>query len=96
MKRLIDKTAGGEIKVGKVMRDGKFLVITKDQMQANRLFKLTSAGKHFNISVSLAEKKNQVVGVIVTHDLDFVSDDEILTELTSQNVIAVKRITYRN
>lgn len=93
---LVEKTVkaacgGNEVQLIKKTKDGKILVLTKSEKQAQTLMKLAKMG---NDEVSASEHKTRNIcrAVISDRDLLHEEDSEIEKALKSQGVVKVERI----
>ncbi|XP_058839756.1 uncharacterized protein LOC131695305 [Topomyia yanbarensis] len=92
---LIDKVIRnccGEVTSVKRIKDGKLLVHTKTDKQADKLLKLKSMSSDINITVVEHESLNSCRIVITCRDLQDENDDEILENLREQGVTSLYRI----
>ena len=88
------KGLAGELADIKKMRSGDLLVECTRRAQSDNLRKSTQLA-NLPIQVLSHHSKNTCKGVIRSPDLSSVSEDEMLEELQSQAVLAIKRITIR-
>jgi len=95
IKKTIDSAVGGEVAECKKTRDGNLLIKTKNNLQAEKLIKLTTMPGKIPIQVSEHRSLNYCKGVIYCNDLRGIEEAEILENLKSQKVIEVHKITKR-
>jgi len=95
IKKTIDSAVGGEVAECKKTRDGNLLIKTKNNLQAEKLMKLTTMPGNIPIQVSEHRSLNSCKGVIYCNDLRGIEEAEILENLKSQKVIEVHKITKR-
>lgn len=91
IKKQIDYTCNGEVMFAKKTRDGKLLVKTKNGLQALKLLRLKLLGDHL-VEASEHRTLNISKGVIYSNDLRCLTEENIKTELTPQNICDVKKI----
>ncbi|XP_035204671.1 uncharacterized protein LOC118179614 [Stegodyphus dumicola] len=84
----------GEPKFMKRLRSGDLLIETISPIQAVTFLGITRLG-NLDVSASAHKTLNHCRGVISQLDLLSVSEEEFVTELSSQNVCAAKRIEMR-
>lgn len=84
----------GELESVKRLRNGSLLIITTSPKQSERLLKLEKIHT-LNINVTLHPSLNFCKGVVSSSDLLVCSEDEILENLSSQGVVAVRRISTK-
>ncbi|XP_055522968.1 uncharacterized protein LOC129717148 [Wyeomyia smithii] len=92
---LIDKAIKnccGDVASVKRIREGKILIQTHNEKQANQLKKLTSLIDGLNITISEHATLNTCKVVITCHDLNNIDEKEILQELNGQKVTHVQQI----
>lgn len=88
------KGLAGELADIKKMRSGDLLVECTRRAQSDNLRQCTQL-VNIPVQVQSHQSKNTSKGVIRSPDLSTVTEDEMLEELQSQAVLAVKRITIR-
>lgn len=76
------------------LRNGSLLVETKNLKQANKLIKLISFGSSMSVQVNESASNNSK-GIFFNYGLLQLSDELIMEELKSQNVINIKRFTKK-
>ncbi|XP_053691516.1 uncharacterized protein LOC128740034 [Sabethes cyaneus] len=92
---LIDKAIKnccGDVASVKRIREGKILIQTRTEKQANQLKKLTSLIEGLNVNVTDHATINTCKVVITCHDLKDIDEKEILRELSGQNVTHVQQM----
>lgn len=94
IKKAIDYTAGKNVEIKK-LRNGTLLLKTVNSKQSENLLKLTSFFDQVKVIITLHKTLNSSKGVITCRDLEFVSDEEILENLKSQNVCDLYRFKRR-
>lgn len=94
IKKNIDALCG-EVLMAKKIRDGRLLIKTKNTQQALKLINETKLGNHA-VESKYNEKGNQSTGVVFNRDLKYSTDEEIIDNLKSQGVIAVRRCTKKD
>lgn len=95
IKKVIDHTCNGVVDECKKMRNGAILIKTKDHKQATKLLKLSTLSPEITVKITEHPTLNTCKGVIYCNDLRSISEEEILNELRSQNVAAIKKITKK-
>lgn len=91
LKKTIESVAGDIEKCSK-LRDGTVLILAKNSKQAEKLKKINKLSTDINISVTKHQFLNNSKGVVFSHDLVYMTDEDILAELKDQNVIAIRRL----
>ena len=86
----------GKVKSHTRLNDGTVLIQTQTLKQAKQLIMLTRLNSEINITIKEHSRLNQSKGFVLCREFKILSDEEIINELSSQNVIAIKRIKYRN
>ena len=81
----------GMIKKCDKLRDGTVLVQTNNKKQAEKLIQLTRLDSNTLIEVKEHPRLNQSKGFISCRELKYVTDEDFLNEMSSQNIIAIKR-----
>lgn len=92
IKKVIDCSCGGEVEVCKKLRNGNILIKTKNYSQAVKLIKLISLCPTIEMDISEHPTLNFSKGVIYSNDLRGIPEEEIIKELSSQNVCDIKKI----
>lgn len=95
LNKAINDLVGGKPREIRKLRDGTVMVRTMNRKQAEKLLKKTVLVEGIDIKVSEHKKLNQSQVVFTRFDLKHATDDEILTELNAQHVIALKRLKRR-
>ncbi|XP_055526975.1 uncharacterized protein LOC129719609 [Wyeomyia smithii] len=86
------KNCCGDVASVKRIREGKILIQTHNEKQANQLKKLTSLIDGVTITISEHATLNTCKVVITCHDLKDIDEKEILQELNGQKVTHVQQI----
>lgn len=92
IKKVIDGTCGGEVESCKKLLNGTILIKTKNFSQARNLIQLTSLSPEIKVELNEHQTLNYAKGVVYSNDLRGISEEEILSELKSQNVCKVNKI----
>lgn len=92
VKKIIDHNCGGEVDSCKRLRSGDLLIKTKNLQQANKLLKMTHFTDNMPVIATEHLSLNYSKGVIYSNDLRDIPENEIQSELESQNVTLVKKI----
>lgn len=85
----------GQVKNIKKLRDGSLLVETHNDNQTGKLLQLTNFSNDIPVKVEPHSKFNSCKGVIFCSDLVYLNKDELMKELSDQNVIDLYRVTRR-
>ena len=85
----------GEVRSAKALRSGALLVRSIDQDQSQKLLNITSLC-NIEVQSNLADRLNQVDGVIRSEALTMLSNADLLEELSPQGVVRVERLRSRN
>lgn len=85
----------GQVKNVKKLRNGTLLVETMSDKQTEKLLQLTCFSDDIAVKVAPHDKFNSSKGVIFCSDLVYLTKDELLEELKSQNVIDIYRVTRK-
>lgn len=92
---LIEKSLSSTIGDGsttKRLRDGTLLIKCKNEKQATKLMAMTTLGGLQAIKVQEHRTLNECKGTVFCHDLKYIPEEEILAELASQRVTAVRKM----
>lgn len=92
LKKIVDNTCDGEVDHCKKLRNGSILIKTRNEKQAKQLMTLTNITPDICVEVSEHNSLNNTKGVFYTHSLKGMSEEEILENLKTQNVIHIKKI----
>lgn len=90
------KSVAGEIKSHSRLSDGTVLIQTHTLKQAKQLITLTRLDSSTNITIKEHSRLNQSKGFVLCREFKILSDEEIIKELSSQHVIAIKRNKRKN
>ncbi|XP_053691691.1 uncharacterized protein LOC128740187 [Sabethes cyaneus] len=77
------------------MREGKLMLKSIDRQQAEKLMKQTVLGGKISIKVEEHPTLNLTKGVISCRDFKYLKDEEILEELKTEHVVAIRRFKDR-
>lgn len=91
IKKVIDSLCG-QIDSCKKLRSGDILLKTKSATQATKLIQLISLSNEIKVEVKEHNYLNYTKGVIYSNGLRNISEEEILSELKTQNVMEIKKI----
>lgn len=94
IKRCIDKEIGA-VQEYKKLKTGA-LLIKCHRNQAQKLMELKQLNAQINVKCEEHQNFNMSKGKIFSRDLSFLSDEEIISELSDQKVIGIKRIKRRD
>lgn len=92
---LIDRSLNKHIGCAKNisrLRDGNILVETYNQAQTNKLLAMTHINDKYQIKVEPHKTLNITKGLVNCYDFNYLTDEEIIEELESVNVIAIRRM----
>lgn len=92
IEKSITGTAGSEVEQIKLLRDGTILVETKNVYQAQKLIKLIGLPNSISVTVSEHERLNSSKGVIMCKTIANCTEEEILSNLSSQGVTHIHTI----
>lgn len=89
---------GSKVKTCKKLRNGTILIECFNGKQADKIIKMKSLSSSIFVEVEEHNSLNKSKGTIYTHDLKYLTDAEILTELKTQNpnIVEIKRIKKRH
>lgn len=90
IKKVIDSLCG-QIDSCKKLRSGDILLKTKSATQATKLIQLISLSNEIKVEVKEHNYLNYTKGVIYSNGLRNISEEEILSELKTQNVMEIKK-----
>ncbi|XP_046802968.1 uncharacterized protein LOC124418971 [Lucilia cuprina] len=76
----------------KKLQNGTILIKAKNYTQASKLIQLTSLSSEIQVELKEHPTLNFSRGVIYSNDLRDIAEEEILSELKSQNVCSIKKI----
>ena len=94
IRRSLESVGGSGLKA-KALRSGALLVETQGHRQTAALLQLTLFQGH-QVTVTLADRLNGVMGVVSSDILVEMSNEELLEELQHQGVIMVQRLPSRD
>ena len=92
IKKVIDGACNGEVEMCKKTRNGSILIKTKTYEQAIKILQITSLSQGILVEVCEHKTLNFTKGVIYSNDLRGISEEEILSEMKTQNVSEIKKI----
>lgn len=95
IKKCIDGAVNGSVEECKKLRSG-ILLIKCSEIQAEKLLKIKKLNNNISVKCEQHEKFNSSKGKIYSRDLCYLSDDEIISELSDQKVAGIKRIKRRD
>lgn len=86
----------GEVKNIKRTKDESILIETFSKQQADKLYKLNSLYKQFNVEITDHPFLNSCKGVISCEDFIYMTEDEIVQGLEMYHVTTIRKITKRD
>lgn len=95
LKKVIQTVGGDVIKCIK-LRNGTVLIQTKDTKQAEKIIKIINLNDNISVSVEEHNSLNEAKGIIYCPELQYISDEEFLSEMENQNVVELRRFKKKD